>query len=274
MKNKASIGVLYLIILAIIWGLTYPLTKIIAAYISPIIITWTRIGIAAIFFLLISRKYQYGKKEIINALLNIVAFMLFLNVGVSISSNPGLAAVMIYTQPIFVIIIEILLGVKVSIRYIIGIIIGFSGIALSITSASFDLGVLISLLGGISWAGGTVYFSRNLKSSNTLRLNAFMNAFAFPIVLAITPVYFYFKYSLYIIGLLVILGILAQAVGFYLWFNSVKILGSIRASAGSLIVPVFAYMMTFLILKIYPDILEIAGSAITLIGVFITLSRR
>ncbi|SMD31535.1 DMT family transporter [Picrophilus oshimae] len=269
MKNP---GYVYLIFLGIIWGLTYPLTKIIAVYISPIIITWTRIGIAALFFFLISRGYQYGKKEVINALLNVIAFMVFLNVGVSISSNPGLAAVMRYTQPLFVIIIEMILGIHVSFRYMAGILIGFAGIALSVTSARFDPGVLISLLGGISWAGGTVYFSRNLKSANNIKLNAFMNAFALPIVLAITPAYFYFKYSLYII--LILLGILAQAVGFYLWFSSIKLLGPIKASAGSLIVPVFAYIMTFIILGIYPNMLEIIGSIITLAGVYITLSIK
>ncbi|ARM75522.1 DMT family transporter [Acidianus manzaensis] len=275
MESLAFKAIKWLGPLAIVWGLTYPLTKLIAESVSPIVITWVRIGIAAVFFLILSNfKFSIGKKQFINAIFNTILFMLFLNVGTSISSNPGLAAVMIYTQPLFVVIIEKILGTNISMRALSGVILGFVGIALSITSVSLDLGVIIALIGGIVWAIGTVYYSRNLAKENIIKLNAFMNIVAFPFTLVLTPVNYYFTVSLSIIGLLILLGILAQAVGYYLWFNAIRDLGSIRASTGSLVVPVAAYILTFVILRIAPTPLEILGSIITLIGIYITISYR
>ncbi|AWR96920.1 EamA family transporter [Acidianus sulfidivorans JP7] len=275
MESLAVKAIKWLGPLALVWGLTYPLTKLISESASPIIITWVRIGIAAIFFLFLSNfKFKIGKKEFINAIFNSVLFMLCLNVGTSISSNPGLAAVMIYTQPLFVVVIEKILGTKISLKALSGVLLGFIGIALSITSVSLDLGVIIALIGGIVWAIGTVYYSRNLSKENVIKLNAFMNLVAFPFTVAFTPLDYYFTFSIYVIGLLILLGILAQAIGFYLWFNAVKDLGSVRASTGSLVVPIAAYILTFAILGIAPTPLEVIGSIITLIGVYITVSYR
>lgn len=275
MSSTIIKGLKWLVPLAILWGLTYPLTKLVAGFASPIIITWVRLGVASIFLLSLSKfRPSIGKKQFINAIFNVILFTLCLNVGTAISSNPGLAAVMIYTQPIFVVIIERILGTQISPRAVIGVIIGFIGIALSISSVSLDLGVLIALAGGIVWAIGTVYYARNLNRENVVALNAFMTTVAFPFVFILTPVDYYFVFSLKTVGLLILLGIIGQAIGYYLWFSAIKDLGSIRASAGSLMVPVAAYILTFTILRIAPTILQIVGSIITLIGVYIAISSR
>ncbi|WP_201779477.1 DMT family transporter [Acidiplasma cupricumulans] len=166
-------GIKFLIPLVVIWGFTYPFTKEISVYVSPLIISCSRIGISTIFFLFMARGYVFGKKEMIAGLLNIFAFLTLLNLGISESNNPGLASVMIYTQPIFVIIFEMLLGYRPARRIILGIIIAFAGVSLSITSVKFDIGIIIALIAAIFWAGGTVFYSRNLKNANVLKLNAF-----------------------------------------------------------------------------------------------------
>ncbi len=264
-------GIKFLIPLVVIWGFTYPFTKEISVYVSPLIISCSRIGISTIFFLFMARGYVFGKKEMIAGLLNIFAFLTLLNLGISESNNPGLASVMIYTQPIFVIIFEMLLGYRPARRIILGIIIAFAGVSLSITSVKFDIGIIIALIAAIFWAGGTVFYSRNLKNANVLKLNAFMALISFPFSISITPFDFYFKFSLKVIFFILILAILAQVFGYYLWFNTVKTLGSVRASAGVLLVPVFAFIFTFIMLDVKPGILQIGGSTITLIGVFTAL---
>ncbi|TRM97607.1 transporter, partial [Sulfolobus sp. E1] len=82
------------------------------------------------------------------------------------------------------------------------------------------------------------------------------------------------NYNLFSLILLVILALLAQVMGFYFWFNGVKELGSIYASSGALLVPVMAYVLSFLILKVIPTPVQIIGSIITLIGVYLTISSR
>ena len=53
--------------------------------------------------------------------------------------------------------------------------------------------------------------------------------------------------------------------------ETIKDLGSIRAGAGSLLVPVFAYIFSYIFFGQIPTVLEIVGSVVTLVGVYITM---
>jgi len=267
-------GLVWLVPLVLAWGLAYPLIKLVSTSVSPIIISWFRVGVGAIFFLAAGRGLSVGVKQFVNGVIYFVIFMLLLNVGTSVSSSPGLAAVMMYTQPVFVIVIERALGTKLSSRTILGVILGFLGVLVSAASVSFDLGILLTLMGGAVWAVGTIYYARNLEKENVLKLNAFMSVSALPIMLALTPFDYYFEFSVKIIILLFILSVLAQALAYYLWFNVIRELGSVRASAGSLVTPVVAYGASYLILRTIPTPLEVVGSAITLLGVYLALSSK
>jgi O-acetylserine/cysteine efflux transporter len=267
-------GLVWLVPLVLAWGLAYPLIKLVSTSVSPIIISWFRVGVGAIFFLAAGRGLSVGVKQFVNGVIYFVIFMLLLNVGTSVSSSPGLAAVMMYTQPVFVIVIERALGTKLSSRTILGVILGFLGVLVSAASVSFDLGILLTLMGGAVWAVGTIYYARNLEKENVLKLNAFMSVSALPIMLALTPFDYYFEFSVKIIILLLVLSVLAQALAYYLWFNVIRELGSVRASAGSLVTPVVAYAASYLILRTIPTPLEVVGSAITLLGVYLALSSK
>ncbi len=260
--------------LVFVWGFAYPMIKLVSASVSPIIISWVRVGVAAVFFLGVGRGLSVGLKQFVNGVLYFVFFMLLLNVGTSISSSPGLAAVMMYTQPVFVIVFERILGTRLTASTVIGVVIGFLGVFVSAASARFDLGILLTLLGGAVWALGTVYYARSLVKEDVLKLNAFMSISALPIVVALTPLDSRFVFSWDAVVLLLLLGVLAQALGYYLWFNAVRDLGSIKASAGSLVTPVVAYAASYLLVHSAPTIMEAVGSAITLIGVYLALSGK
>ncbi|MEM3270193.1 MAG: EamA family transporter, partial [Saccharolobus sp.] len=114
--------------LSIFWGLSFPLTKLVTYSVSPIIVGLVRVIVASVFFYLLSRGFSFGVKQVINALLNSAIFLIFLNLGVALSPNPGLVAIMVYTQPIFVLIIEWLTGSKVKIKGTIGVVLGVVGV--------------------------------------------------------------------------------------------------------------------------------------------------
>ncbi|QGA68598.1 DMT family transporter [Sulfolobus sp. E11-6] len=261
----------WMIPVAIVWGLSYPLTKLITYYSSPMIVSVVRVAIASVFFIILGRGLSVGVKQFINGLFNFVGLLTFLNLGVYFSSNPGLVAVMIYTQPLFILLIEMFMGTRVKIKGIIGIILGVIGVTAS-AFLSFDLGLLFGILGGIVWAIGTVYYRRNLVKENLVKLNAFMSITSLPILLLLTPLGYHFSLSVINIGLLIALGLIAQVGGFYFWFNAVKYLGSVKASSGSLLVPIMAYVLSFAFFREIPTPIQIIGSAITLIGVYLTMT--
>ncbi|TRM74426.1 transporter, partial [Sulfolobus sp. B5] len=223
--------------LSVVWGLSFPLTKIITFSISPMIVSVARVAVGSIFFYLLGRGISIGIKQFINALLNFIIFLSFLNLGINFSPNPGLVAIMVYTQPVFVLLIEYFLGNRISTKGIIGVILGVIGVISSAT-LSFNLGLLFGIIASLSWAGGTIYYSRKLTNENLIKLNAFMTLISIPFLSALTPIDYYFNYNLFSLILLVILALLAQVMGFYFWFNGVKELGSIYASSGALLVPV------------------------------------
>lgn len=264
----------WLVPLLIVWGLPFPLIKLVSSAVSPIIITWFRIGVAAVFFLVAGRGLSVGVKQFVNGVIYFVCFVMLLNVGTSLSKSPGLAAVMIYTQPMFVLVFERFLGARFSLKTLVGVLLGCAGVFMSAFSSSFDLGVMLALLGGFMWALGTVYYSHSLAGEDVLRLNAFMSVSTLPIVLALTPLDSHFEVNVKVLFILIVLGILAQALGYYLWFNAVRELGPVKASAGSLLTPTVAYALSYLILHVAPTLTELAGSAVTLLGVYIALTSR
>ncbi|WP_338598616.1 DMT family transporter [Sulfolobus tengchongensis] len=259
--------------LSIFWGFAFPLTKIITYSVSPMVISVVRIGVASIFFLILGKGLSIGVRQFVNGLLNFAFFLILLNVGITLSPNPGLVAVMIYTQPIFVLIIERILGSNINIKGTIGIVLGVIGVISSAT-LSFDIGLIFGLSAGILWAGGTVYYSRYLARENVAKLNAFMTLTSLPFVSAFIPFDYYFRFSLITLALLLLLAITAQILGFYFWFNGVREIGSIYASSGALLVPVMAYLFSFAVLGVVPTLPQIIGSIITLIGVYLTITSR
>ncbi|MCH4816347.1 MAG: DMT family transporter [Saccharolobus sp.] len=270
-SRTAYLFIKWMIPVAIVWGLSYPLTKLITVYSSPMIVSVVRVAIGSVFFILLGKGLSLGVKQFINGLFNFVGLLTFLNLGVYFSSNPGLVAVMIYTQPLFILIIEMIMGTKVKMRGIIGIILGVIGVTAS-AFLSFNLGLLFGLLGGVIWAIGTVYYRRNLVKEDLVKLNAFMGVTSLPILLLLTPVGYHFVLSVINVGLLIALGLIAQVGGFYFWFNAVRYLGSVKAGSGSLLVPIMAYVLSFAFFREVPTPIQIIGSAITLIGVYLTMT--
>lgn len=265
----ASKGYLYLIGVIIVWGLSFPLSKLALSFMSPFVLTFIRFLVGGTILLIYARGLVYGKKEIINAILNVAIFVILLNIAINFSSNPALTSVLVYTQPIFVIVIARLLGESVRLDQIIGVIVAFSGILISVDSTSFDLGSVMAIFAAILWAIGTIYYSK-MKVNNVIKLNAFMSLFSSIFVIPILPFSGYIKLNVYGILLAILVAFLAQSLGFILWFNGVRELGPSVASSVVILVPVSAYLFTFLILGKVPTTLEIVGSSLALLGVLIS----
>ncbi|AHC51395.1 transporter [Sulfolobus acidocaldarius SUSAZ] len=263
----------WIIPLSLAWGIAYPLTKLVTFSVSPILVSVARVIIGTIFFYFLGRGFSIGIKQFVNALFNVIILLASVNVGIYLSPSPGLVATMIYTQPIFVLVIELILGSKISLRGMSGVIIGVLGVLISAT-LSFNIGLLSGIMGSLSWAIGTVYYYRNLSKDNVIKLNAFMSLISIPFLSSLTPLDYYFNFSVTSVVLLLILALIAQVAGFYFWFNAVRDLGSVSASTGSLLVPVIAYLTSILILKVIPNVPEIIGLILILIGVYLSLNSR
>lgn len=261
-----------IITVILVWSSAYPLIKIALDYVSPIVLAVIRLVTGGIILTVYGRGLSYGKKEMIGGLINVALFMLFLNFGVMLSVNPALSATLIYTQPIFLVILSaIFLSKKPSVLQLLGVIIAISGAIYSAGITGFNLGSIISLIGGLVWAIGTLYYQVFLIEKDVIKLNSFMALFSALFLLPFTPINFYFKFTIPGILVAVVIGITAQAIGFIAWFNSIKQLGSFLSSSLSLLVPAMSYLFSFIMLDEVPTFQQLLGSAIVLLGVFLTI---
>ncbi|MFP3234766.1 MAG: EamA family transporter, partial [Sulfolobaceae archaeon] len=139
-----------IITVILVWSSAYPLIKIALDYVSPIVLAVIRLVTGGIILTVYGRGLSYGKKEMIGGLINVALFMLFLNFGVMLSVNPALSATLIYTQPIFLVILSaVFLSKKPSVLQLLGVIIAISGAIYSAGITGFNLGSIISLIGGL-----------------------------------------------------------------------------------------------------------------------------
>lgn len=260
-----------IIIATIVWGIAFPISKIVLYFMSPMILSFMRFLIGALVLFTFSRKILINLKTIINSLLNIGIVITLLNFGLTITSDPAFASVLLYSQPIFVLILSYFyLNSKLSNLQKIGIIVAFFGLIIGVGSYEIDLGVILLLIAGFSWAAGTVYYRRNFSNENLIALTTTMCLISAIFDLPFLPVNFYFIPSLIAIILTIIIGILVQAIGWLLWFKSIDLIGPITTSLLSLLVPVFAYIFTLIILQQLPATLRILGSSLVIVGIFLS----
>ncbi|WP_126450285.1 DMT family transporter [Sulfodiicoccus acidiphilus] len=263
-------GYLYMLGVVVVWGLSYPLSKLSLTYMSPFVLAFFRFLVGGLALLLLSRGMQVGVKETINGVLNVFLLVLFLNLSLMFTHNPALASVLIYTQPLFVLTIALFLGESVGRIRMLGVLIGFAGALLSVGSTSFSLGSLFAVAGGFTWAVGTTYFRRNVSRGDLVKLNSFMALLSALLDVPLMSYDWKLELSPEGIALAVVVGLTAQAVGFLLWFSAVRELGPVNASATSILIPASAYVLSFLVLGTVPTLLEVIGSSVALLGVFIS----
>lgn len=268
MPSKQYLG---LILLIIFWGSAFPIIKLALEFMSPFMIALIRVTVGGTLLFLFVRKLAYGVKESISALLNIGIFLILLNLGIQYSANPGLASTLIYTQPVFVLILSrLVLKERINPLQALGIVLAFTGVIASVGIGNFDLGSIIALLGGLTWAVGTIYYRIYLRDRDVLALNAYMSLFSGLFIAPVSLLEPRISPSLEGIGLTLLVSVTAQALGFILWFNAVKSIGPVKASTVVLLVPVSSYLFSYLLLGELPTLEEAVGSAITLLGVFLT----
>ncbi|GAB6947168.1 DMT family transporter [Vulcanisaeta sp. JCM 16161] len=273
MNNKLR-GYLAMLGVLIAWGSSYSISKVAMYYMSPFVLTMYRFGFGGLLLFLIGRGLVINRRYVINALLNGALFVVFLNLAIKYSSNPALVSVLVYTQPIFVLILSIALyGEKPTALQVVGIIMAFSGLLIAVGVYSFDIGDAIAILSGFIWALGTHYYRRKLIHEDLIRLNASMAVISALIAAPTLIINPHMKLTLNAIAWGIIVALVAQVMGFLLWFLGVKDLGPVTASSISILVPASAYLFALLILGKVPTEMEVIGSAITLAGVLISQLR-
>ncbi|MBE1442794.1 DMT family transporter [Paenibacillus sp. OAS669] len=157
--------------LVILWGVSFPINKMMLQYTPPLLFAGMRTLAGAILLMLLmlpKRKQIQWKQHkhvyILSSLLNVVLFFGLQTYGLKMMSS-GLFSVLVYLQPVLVALFAwIWLGEHMSVLKGIGLTFGILGVAAISTRGEAGhistIGVMLGIGTSISWALGTVYVKK------------------------------------------------------------------------------------------------------------------
>lgn len=180
MGNESSKLTSYtlLVLLIIIWGVSWPIYKNGVNYMPPLLFAGVRAFIGGGILFVIAWKFRaqlnlktYWKYYFISAILNIVLYLGIQTIGILFLPG-GLFSVIVYFQPVLLgIFAWWFLDERLTATKIIGLIIGFLGILFvsmeGITVHLSWIGVALALATAVVWALGVIYVKKNKARVNS-----------------------------------------------------------------------------------------------------------
>lgn len=288
MRNKKTAGHLAALLTILIWGTTFISTKILLVDFQPVEILFSRfiMGFLALLAAYPRRlKGVHFKQELTFAaaglcgiclyyLLENIAltFTLASNVGVIISVAPFFTALLVH---LFIKSEE-----RLQARFFIGFVVAMVGIALiSFNGSKLELnpaGDLLAVIAALVWACYSI-LTRKISSFGYPVIPATRRTFFYGILFMIPALFLFgfqadisrFSNGANLLNILY-LGIGASALCFVTWNYAVKILGAVKTSIYIYIVPVITVVTSVLVLGENITVISIAGTALTIIGLFLS----
>ncbi|MDP1509149.1 DMT family transporter [Paenibacillus sp. CMAA1739] len=176
--------IMMIALLVVLWGISWPIYKVALEYTPPLLFAGLRTLLGGLLLgaILAPRWSRIRWKEnwrvyAISGIFNVVLFYGLQTVGLMYVPS-GLFSVLVYLQPVLVgIFAWMWLGEAMSKLKVIGLIIGFLGVA-AVSVGGFSghvaiAGVIIAIITAVSWALGTVYVKKVNQRVDSLWLVAF-----------------------------------------------------------------------------------------------------
>lgn len=272
-------------LVALVWGLNYIFVNVGLEFSGPLWLATVRavfglFGSAAILAVVGRRRKLDGRGRRDALLLgvpNITVFFAFWFLAAG-SILPGVAAVIIYTFPLWVAVLSApVLAHRLTARHWVSVAAGFAGVVL-ISQVGLSAGERVSLgpvvellIAAFAWAMATVLIQRRFHRDEMLEANVYQlvggTAGLLILTLVVAPVPLpSFQPELWVT--VVWLGILGTAVAYSIWFD---LLGRTRAatlSAFLFLVPVVALTASAVIFRERLSYVQLVGVALVLASIY------
>lgn len=280
MSNDAArrSALVALAILSLIWGFNWIVMKAVLAFVGPLTFSAMRyvFGTAVLFAVLALRHENLAptpwRDTLMIGLAQTTGFQVLVQLAL-ISGGAGKTALLAYTMPFWVIPLAwVLLGDRPSARQWAYIAIAAAGLVLVLEPWSAHIGLassLLALVGGMSWAIGTVLAKRLFLAVpvSPLRLTAWQMLYGtvFLVALALVVHERAIVWAPTLIAALAYNGLLSSGLGWAIWLFIVQRLPTNVAGLASLVTPLIGIGFAWTLLGERPDPSESIG--IVVIGV-------
>jgi drug/metabolite transporter (DMT)-like permease len=276
-------GIIYGIIVALLWGLSFLSIKVSVAVIPPMSLAVARFVVACavlpVIALLAKESFRVALRDIpllaAGGLVGVTLYFLGENNGVALLPASE-ASLIIGTIPVLTILAErFFRGTRLGARAWAGSFLSFAGVALIVArsagASSSPLGYLYMAVAAVSWVLYT-FLTRDLSSRyGRISVTFWQSIFG---ILGCVPFALAEAAAWRMPGPTVILnvlylGVFCSAAGYWLYASAIRELGVGRASVFINLIPVVSVVAAFFILGERMSILQWAGGAVAVAGVYL-----
>lgn len=274
----------------LLWGGGWSALKILTEYVGVEVLTFWRFAIMSITFIPVlfffKEPLKLPRKSLkyiaMSSILNIL-FMLFAYLGVKYSTAGSGGVIITILSPLFTFVLSLLIlkHVHSKIQYL-GLGIGVLGgiIMLDIQNIQWSdflySGEPYFILAAVTWAFITLTSQRSHTHINPIHYSFFISVISTIILFTFTLPYdmsVVFEQDSHFWIALLYLGVFAQTVATTTFFVASGRLGSSRASSFMFLVPVFALVISYLLLDEAIQMHVVLGGTISLIAVYFINKR-
>lgn len=285
--SKKATGHLAVLVTILIWGTTFISTKVLLVDFEPIEILFFRfiMGFLALLIVYPRRMKETTKRQeavfAAAGLCGICLYYLLENIALTytMASNVG---VIISIAPFFTAMLTHLFtkNEKLRANFFFGFVVAMAGICLiSFNGAQMHLnpvGDLLALAAAAVWACYSV-LTRKISDFGYHTIQTTRRVFAYGIMFMV-PALFLFDFRIgaerflnpVYLGNLIFLGLGASALCFVTWNMAVKILGAVKTSIYIYLVPIITIVTSALILREPVTLMSGVGTALALLGLFLS----
>ena len=267
-----------LVVLCVIWGVTWPLMKIALNEIPPFSMRTSTAALGALTLYLacvIKRRSlriptaKAWAHVIVASLLNVVAFSVFGTLA-QLTAATSRVTILAYTMPIWAVVLAWpFLGERPSGIQAAALGLCVTGLAVLIyplTTTAIPPGIVLALITAVSWAAGTVYLKWARIEADPMGVASWQVTIAF-VVLAACLLIFEGRLELGAASPVALFataftGVFANGIAYGLWFAIVRRLPAVTASLGVLGSPVIGVAASMLILGERPTAADFVGFAL------------
>lgn len=290
MKKNRKIYVL-MVFAAFCWSGAFIAGKLSVPYIPPFSLTFLRFFFASIMLYIIKKKvrigesYLYKRQDLPVFLFTGIVGMVFYHafffsaLKYTTAINSSIIAAM---NPIFTVVIAYLfIKQRITKRMILGIIISFIGVLLTITSGKLDLimslnfnrGDILMLIAVSSWAAYSVFSKSKGGHIPAMALTYYSfvvcTIFSIPLVIWDKPWEWIAKVPPVAYIAVLYMSLFASVMGYLIQQISIREIGPSRTSIFINLVPVFSIFLSVLILREELELIKLFTAGIIIVGVYI-----
>ncbi|RZK58176.1 MAG: permease [Pedobacter sp.] len=291
MNNKTDFKLIgALLAVAIVWGTTYLGIRVAVHTIPPWFVTAMRQTIASLILLIFLLKQNQLKwigwpalrrQILLSSLMIVIANGLTTVAEQSIPS--GLTSLLNALNPIVVFIGCVIIGLqKLTLKGVVGVVIGFLGVAFIFRDGLSDLldpnyktGIMFLAIAIMGWAIGTIYTKKYTQQTSNIFLDLFYQ-FVFSAVVQLIFAFMFSEkiepnsWSLESLLAVVYLGVFGSIIGYFCYNYSLKKVSATKVSILSYFNTIIAIFLGWLILDEVITYDLLIATALIILGVFIT----